>query len=160
MSLDTVTDEGSMLSPCYVTPLSQTTTQMNIPPTTSGKISTPETIITISAEASSSAAVVTGSVVGGIAVVLLVVIVILLVVLFVQQKKQKRYPGSGQSINNYPNNINGMSIMSVNKFVSLNQMHYCTQRVFQALCIYRVSQHHTELSQTMSRMGQHLTMMK
>ena len=106
--LDTVTDRGSMLSPCYIpttTPLNQTTSQMNISLTTRGKISTPETTITLnSPEASSSTAVVTGSVVGGIAVVLLVVTVILMVMFLVQRKKQKKqkgYSGSGLSINNY-----------------------------------------------------------
>ena len=93
-----------MFTPCDIpTTTPQTTIQMNIPQTTNGD--------GISLVASSGTSVVTGSVVGGIAVVLLVVIVILLVMLFIQQKKQKKYPGSGQSISNYPNHIDGMSIM-------------------------------------------------
>ena len=87
----------------------QITTQMDIPQTTNGD--------RISLVTSSSTSVVTGSVVGGIAVVLLAVIILLLVMLFIQQKKQKMHPGSGQSINNYHNHINGKSIMLFHKIL-------------------------------------------
>ena len=86
----------------------QTTTQMNIPQTTNGRISEITPLV-----ASSSTAVVTGSVVGGVAVVLLLVVIVILLVMFVQQKKQKRYPGSGQSIGIYPYINYGMSIMQI-----------------------------------------------
>ena len=115
-SLDTDAVGGSTFSPCDnpTTTTPQTATQMNIPQTTNGRISE---ITRITLVVSSSTVVVTGSVVGGVVgcvtVVLLLVVIVILLVMFVQQKKQKRYPGSEQSINNYPNISYGMSIIQI-----------------------------------------------